>query len=70
MHQRDHSRRQPQSAGEEGRLALDPLESRVDEALIESFPASDAPYWTLGTDPLGAVREFRSSRGDIEGGAG
>jgi hypothetical protein len=26
------------------------LEAEIDETLEDSFPASDAPSWTLGTD--------------------
>ena len=38
-------------------------EDEVDEALEESFPASDPPSWTLGVDPHTPRR-----RGTIKGG--
>jgi hypothetical protein len=28
----------------------DELETEIDETLEDTFPASDAPFWTLGTD--------------------
>ncbi|MCU1267906.1 MAG: hypothetical protein JWM21_4224 [Acidobacteria bacterium] len=51
---------------EEKRTSDDPTSSEIsdreiDEALIESFPASDPPSWTLGTDHHAPPKETQNT---------
>ena len=46
------------SESESGQKAVEPMSEReIDRNLAETFPASDPPSWTLGTDHQDHVRD-------------
>jgi hypothetical protein len=51
---KNQSAEHPQNAGTD--------ESQIDQALADSFPASDAPPWTLGVPSPGSTR-IRKQKG-------
>jgi hypothetical protein len=42
------------------------LETEIDDTLAETFPASDPPSWTLGTDHRKESRTDESEDGETE----